>query len=235
MMTISTDNTTSVQHLGIVMDGNRRWAKEHNLPAFAGHKRGVDTLENVGDWCLEHGIKYLTVWAFSTENWDRPKDEVSFLMKLLKEVAVSKVKVFMKKGVRLQVLGRIRELPKETREAIEKAIETTKQNSKVIMNIAINYGGRAEIIDAIKKIVSSGIKSEEITEEKISDFMYNPNLPEPELVIRTGGAERSSGFLLWETPYSEWYYSQKKWPEFDKKEFENALDDFKGRKRNFGK
>lgn len=229
-------NTTehAITHLGIVMDGNRRWAKEHNLPAFAGHKKGVDTLESVGDWCIEKNIPYLTVWAFSTENWNRPKDEVGFLMKLLKEVAITKVKKFMEKGVRLNILGRLHELPKETRDAIEKAIETTKKNTKLIMNIAVNYGGRAEIVDAIQKIVSSNIKPEEITEEKVSEFMYNPALPEPELVIRTGGAERSSGFLLWETPYSEWYFSEKKWPEFDKQEFETAMEDFKGRTRNFG-
>lgn len=229
------DVTTSVTHLGIIMDGNRRWAKERNLPTLLGHKKGVETLENVGDWCIARGIQYLTVWAFSTENWARPKDEISYLMKLMKEVAIKKVSVFMKKGVRLNILGRLSELPNETREAIQKAIETTKNNTKVVMNVAINYGGRGEIIDAIKKIIKEKIDPEKITEQMMSNFMYAPQVPEPDLVIRTGGAERSSGFLMWETPYSEWYYSKKKWPEFDEQELDHALEDFQNRVRNFGK
>lgn len=235
MRYMETQTTQPISHLGIIMDGNRRWAKEHNLPSIVGHKKGVETLENVGDWCIERGIKYLTVWAFSTENWERPKEEVSYLMKLMKEVAISKVSVFMKKGVRLNILGRLAELPKDTQEAIKRAVEKTKENTRVIMNVAINYGGRNEIIDAIKQIVSQKINPEAITEQLVGSFMYAAGIPEPDLVIRTGGAERTSGFLLWETPYSEWFFSKKKWPEFSSDELDRAIEDFRGRKRNFGK
>jgi len=232
---METTNSQPISHLGIIMDGNRRWAKEHNLPSIIGHKKGVETLENLGDWCIDRGIKYLTVWAFSTENWERPKDEVSYLMKLMKEVAISRISVFMQKGVRLNILGRLSELPDGTREAIQKAIDATKENVKVIMNVAINYGGRGEIVDAVKRIVKEKLDPEAVTEKLISSFMYAPETPEPDLVIRTGGAERTSGFLLWETPYTEWYFSQKKWPEFDASELDRAIEDFKARKRNFGK
>lgn len=232
---MQTQATHSLRHLGIIMDGNRRWAKQHHLPSIFGHKKGVETLENVGDWCIKRGIKYLTVWAFSTENWARPKTEISYLMKLMKEVAISKVPVFMKKGVQLNILGRLSELPKGTQEAIHKAVEKTKNNARVVMNVAINYGGRREIIDAIKQLVKERINPSQVTEKLLSSKMYAPHIPEPDLVIRTGGAERTSGFLLWETPYTEWYFSQKKWPEFDEAELDRAIEDFQERTRNFGK
>jgi undecaprenyl diphosphate synthase len=224
-----------VTHLGVIMDGNRRWAKDHNLPSLIGHKRGVETLENVGNWCIARGIKYLTVWAFSAENWNRPEDEISYLMKLMREVAISKVSVFMKKGVKLNILGRLSELPLETQDAIRKAIEKTKNNAKVIMNVAINYGGRNEIVDAVKKIVKEKVKPEKITPELLSSHLYAPEIPDPDLVIRTGGAQRTSGFLLWESHYSEWYFSKQRWPEFSEDELDRAIEDFNGRKRNFGK
>jgi len=224
-----------IAHLGIIMDGNRRWAKDHNLPSIIGHKKGVETLENVGDWCIARGIKYLTVWAFSSENWNRPEDEISYLMKLMREVAISKVSVFMKKGVKLNILGRLSELPLDTQDAIRKAIEKTKNNAKVIMNVAINYGGRNEIVDAVQKIVKEKVGSEKITSELIGSYMYAPGIPEPDLVIRTGGAQRTSGFLLWESHYSEWYFSKQRWPEFSEDELDRALEDFQSRKRNFGK
>lgn len=227
--------TSPIAHLGIIMDGNRRWAKDHNLPSIFGHKKGVETLENVGDWCIARGIKYLTVWAFSSENWSRPEDEISYLMKLMKEVAISKVSVFMKKGVKLNILGRLSELPHETQDAIRKAVEKTKNNAKVIMNVAINYGGRNEILDAIKQIVKEKVESEKITQELVRSHLYAPEIPEPDLVIRTGGEQRTSGFLLWETHYSEWYFSKQRWPEFSEEELDRAIEDFKSRKRNFGK
>lgn len=224
-----------VQHLGIIMDGNRRWANDRGLPSVYGHKKGVDALERAGDLCISREIKYLTVWAFSTENWSRPKKEISYLMKLMKHVAETKVSVFMKQGVRLNVIGRLKQLPAETREAIERAIEKTKKNTRVVMNVAINYGGRAEIVDAVKTLVAKKINPEKITEKFLNSFFYLPEIPEPDLIIRTGGQVRTSGFLPWESEYSEWFFTKTKWPDFGAKELDAALADYSERQRNFGK
>jgi undecaprenyl diphosphate synthase len=228
-------HNSSVQHLGIIMDGNRRWAKANGIPSLIGHKKGGETLKKVGSWCIDHGIKFLTVWAFSTENWNRPKDEISYLMKLLIHFAKQEVQELKRLGVKLQVIGRIKEFPEDVQEALRHAIDETKQNTRVTLNLALNYGGRAEIVDAIKKILKSKIDPESFSEKVMSDYLYVPTLPAPDLVIRTGGVVRTSGFLLWETPYTEWYFSKMRWPEFSEKELDMALLDFAGRQRNFGK
>lgn len=232
-MKTTTDNT--LQHLGIVMDGNRRWAKAHHVPAFFGHRRGVQTLKKVGVWCLDRGIKFLTVWAFSTENWSRPRQEVKFLMRLAKEFAYREVDFLKSKGIQLRILGRIKELPKDTQEALAFAVRETKQNTKAIMNIALNYGGKGEVIDGIKQLIKEKINPEKITEELFGRYLYAPAIPDPDLIIRTGGQERTSGFLLWESTYAEWYFTQKKWPEFNEGELDKAIADYRQRQRNFGK
>jgi len=216
------------------MDGNRRWAQQKGLPTLKGHWAGYQVMKKIGQWCLDRGIKYLTVWAFSTENWKRSKKEVDYLMSLLRRALREEVEVFHKKGVRLNVLGRIEGLPKELQKEVYWAIEKTKKNTKAIFNLAINYGGRAEIVDVVKKIMNKGLKATKINESLIAKYLYSPSLPEPDLVIRTSGELRTSGFLLWESAYSELYFSKKYWPDFSEKDLDEAIEDYQKRERRFG-
>lgn len=222
------------QHIGIIMDGNRRWAKERGLPAFMGHREGVQALKRVGGWCIDNGVKFITVWVFSTENWSRPKEEVSFLMKLIKEAAIKELNWFLKRGTKLNIIGRLKELPQESRDALENLVAKTKNNDKVTLSVGINYGGQAEIIDAVKKIIKQGIKAAKVTEEVIRENLYAPDVPYPDLIIRTSGEQRTSGFLLWEAAYSEYYFTQKHWPDFSGQDMEQAVADYQKRKRRFG-
>ena len=222
------------QHIGIIMDGNRRWAKERGKPTLAGHREGVEALKRVGDWCLSQNIPYLTVWAFSTENWSRPKQEVSYLMKLIKQVAVKEIDEFMKRGAKLNIIGRLHELPEFAREAVEQAMEKTKHNTAITLNVGINYGGRAEIIDAIKKMIAAGITAAKVTEELVRQFLYLPDVPDPDMVIRASGEKRTSGFLLWEMAYAELFFSPSYWPDFGDQQMDQALADYHQRQRRFG-
>lgn len=224
----------TLKHLGIIMDGNRTWAKNQGLPTLQGHKRGYEKMKEVGDWCIEEGIDVLTVYAFSTENWNRSKEEVSYLMKILKNALTKDVDFFKKKNIRLKVIGRISGLSKDIQEAIVKAEEATKNGTRGLLNIAINYGGRAEIVDAVKKIVDQKIKSEDIDEETISNNIYTSGLPNVDLIIRTSGQQRLSGFLLWQSFYSELYFPSVTWPAFSKEDLTEAIDWYTGRERRFG-
>jgi len=224
-----------VNHLGIIMDGNRRWAKENGLPSLEGHRKGYDRLKEVGDWCLARGIKILTVFAFSTENWKRSAEEVGYLMDLL-EMALSKeLDWFKSRQIRLRVLGRREGLRPSILQAIDRAEEETKMNERATICICLNYGGRPEIVDAMKKIVDEGIPSNQITEEIIAHHMYFSDMPDPDLVIRTSGEERISGFLLWEAAYSEFYWCQHHWPAFDESDLDAALAEYVSRQRRYGK
>lgn len=222
------------QHIGIIMDGNRRWAKEKGLPTFEGHRRGYNKIKEVGDWCLARGIKILTVYAFSTENWNRSKEEVNYLMGLLKNLAVREIYFFHKRGVKVKFIGRLSELAQDIGGAIEKIEEKTKNNTRAILNIALNYGGRAEIVDVIKGITKEKISPEEINEELIGKFLYTKDLPDPDFIIRTSGEKRLSGFLLWQGSYSELCFYPAYWPAFSEKDFDECLADFTKRKRRFG-
>jgi len=222
------------QHLGFIMDGNRRWAQERNLPTLEGHRKGYDTFKKVSDWCLDKGVKVMTFWAFSTENWSRPKREVHYLLKLLKLALRREVETLYRKNIRLGVLGQIEKFPQELQKEIRVAVEKTKKNTAGILNLALSYGGRAEIIDAVKKIISKGLKPAEITEAVVTQSMYAPALPDPDYIIRTSGEKRTSGFLLWESAYSELYFCKKYWPDFSKGDLEQALDEYQKRQRRFG-
>ena len=201
---------TNLQHIAVIMDGNRRWAKEKNLPSAMGHKKGVDALKATLRACKDFGIKYLTVYAFSTENWNRKKEEVDFLMELL---AIS---------------------PK-LQKILNNSVETTKNNTGVHLQIAFNYGARDEIVHAVKSIVEQGIKPENITEELISQNLYTKGIPDPDLLIRTGGEKRISNYLLWQIAYSEILVTKQYWPEFDKNSLADAVEEFHSRQRRFGK
>ena len=238
------------QHIGFIIDGNRRWARARGLPIFEGHRRGYEKLKKVGDWCLKRGIKIMTVFVFSTENWRRSKREVAYLMKLLKRALIYEVKKIHKKGIRLQVLGRKEGLPLDLQKAVLRAEKLTKNNKKGILNLALNYGGRAEIIDAVKEIFKKFLerKNKEkfslnelqnflknINEELLAKNLYTKNLPDPDLIIRTSGEQRLSGFLLWQAAYAELYFCSKLWPDFEEEDLEKALKWYVSRERRFGK
>lgn len=225
---------TPIRHLAIIMDGNRRWAKERGLPSLQGHKAGYDTLKTIGDLCLDRGIEVLTVFAFSTENWKRTEEEVGYLMDLIEFALKNELEHFKSRGVRIRVLGRRDGLRPSVLDAINDAEEQTKDLTKGTLCICVNYGGRTEIVDACKQAIADGVSVDDIDEQTISSRMYWPDMPEPELVVRTSGEERVSGFLTWESVYSELYFSKKNWPDFDEAELDAALAEYALRKRRFG-
>lgn len=222
-----------LEHLGIIMDGNRRWAAQHGLRAFLGHAQGKNKVNDVVKWTVKRGIKYLTIWAFSTENWSRGKTKVNYLMSLLRSAFKKDIVNLHEQGIKIQFLGSMEGVPKDIQEGFLQAIELTKNNKKAVLNIAFNYGGQTEIIDAVNKILSSGLKK--ITIPDFKKFLYQPDMPHPDLIIRTSGEMRTSGFLLWESAYSELYFCKSLWPDFSEKDLDLALVDYQKRKRNFGK
>ena len=219
-------------HLGIILDGNRRWAKERGLSSFEGHKRGLEVVKNVIKWCKEKGIKILTLFVFSTENWKRTKTEVNFLMKLAKFAINDNLKELHKAGVKIRVIGQREKLPIFLKKAILKAEELTKNNEGMVLNFALSYGGRAEIIEAIKNIIEKKIAVEKINEDVVKENLWTSDV---DLIIRTGKEQRLSNFLLWQAAYSELYFSPKYWPDFTKEDLDKALTDYSNRQRRLGK
>ncbi len=220
-------------HVAVIMDGNGRWAKERNLPRIVGHKEGVESVREVVRTAREIGVKYLTLFTFSTENWDRPEDEVKGLFNLLETVAKREIKLLLKNGIRLKVIGKRENIPEKTKKVIQEAEEKTKHNNDMFLYLAINYGGRVEIIDAINKILKNGKK--EINERDFRKYLYDPQLPDPDLLIRTSGEMRISNFFLWEIAYTELYFTDKYWPDFRKEDFLKAIEEYSKRERRFGK
>ncbi len=230
---------TNMQHIAIIMDGNRRWAKEKGLPSAVGHKKGVDALKRTVYACDDYGIKYLTVYAFSTENWNRKPEEVDFLMNLLGNTIKNELKELNDNGVVISFLGGLTKLNPKLQEILYHAIDTTKNNDGVHLQIAFNYGARDEIVSAVKNIstmVKSGeIDVSDITEDTISKSLYTKNIPDPDLLIRTGGEIRVSNYLLWQIAYSEILIIDEFWPEFDKNSLAQAVREFYNRNRRWGK
>lgn len=229
---------TGLQHIAIIMDGNRRWAKEKNLPSAFGHKKGVDALKAAMRACDDFGVKYLTVYAFSTENWNRKKEEVDFLMNLLGETIKNELKEMHENGVVINFIGDLTKLNPKLQEILAHAVDVTKNNDGVRLQIAFNYGSRDEIVHAAKaiaqKVQSGEIKIDEITEDMISENLYTKNIPDPDLLIRTGGEMRVSNYLLWQIAYSEFLVTKKYWPEFDKEALADAIKEFNHRQRRYG-
>ncbi len=221
------------QHIAIIMDGNRRWAKNRGLPLPFGHQKGYETFQKIADACLVRGIKYLTVYAFSTENWKRPKREIKILLRLLEQALKKEFKKLQKKKIRLRILGSIERFPKTFQKLIKETTESTSNNTRGVLNVALNYGGRAELINAFKKIIKKNPRK--ITEEDIEENLYTAGEPDPDLIIRTGGVTRLSNFLLWQASYSELYFTNTLWPDFTEHELDLALKEYSFRKRNFGK
>ena len=220
-------------HLGIIIDGNRRWAEEKGLPVFEGHKEGLETVKKTVTWCKERGIKILTLFVFSTENWKRSKKEVGYLMKLLKQ-AFSKenVQQIYKKEIKVRVIGQREGLARLLQKSIKEVEKLTKNNQKMILNFALSYGGRAEIVQAFKNIIKKKLPLKEITEDVVSQNLWTSDL---DLIIRTGKEQRISNFLIWQGAYSELYFSKKYWPDFTEKDLDMILRDFARRQRRFGK
>ena len=226
------------KHIAIIMDGNRRWAKQNNLNYKIGHKKGAETLENIAKYANKIGLKALTVYAFSTENWKRSEEEVGALMLLLRSYLDRFSKDCDVENIRINIIGNINALEEGLKNSIINAMEKTKNNTGVVLNIAINYGGRDEITRAVKKIAEeiteNRIKPEDINEQLIYNYLDTKNQPEPDLIIRTGGEIRLSNFLTWESVYSEFLFMEKYWPDFTEEDLDNAINVFQNRKRNFG-
>lgn len=226
--------STNLQHIAIIMDGNRRWAKENNVPSAIGHKKGVEALKNAVKACHKFGVKYLTVYAFSTENWNRPKDEVDYLMELFALTIKNEFKELHENNVVLNFIGDLSRLSKKLQKIFSDAVNKTKDNTGVRLQIAINYGSRDEIVNAVKRIIGENHSPEEITEELISKELYTSSIPDPDLLIRTGGEMRISNYLLWQIAYSEFLVMKKFWPDFDEEMLSDAIREFNHRQRRYG-
>jgi len=222
------------RHIAIIMDGNGRWAQQRGMPRLLGHRQGYKNLRGVLLDAADLGIQVLTVYAFSAENWRRPGAEVDGLFKLIERAARDELRVLHRNNVRVVVSGRLHEVPASLREALETGSATTRDNQRMIFNLAINYGGRAEIVDAVRAVVAEGLSPGEITEETIRGRLYHPSLPDPDLMIRTAGQARISNFLLWEAAYSEIYTTPTLWPDFGEKDIFAAVLDYQERQRKFG-
>ncbi len=221
------------RHVAIIMDGNGRWAKRRNLPRIIGHRAGAEAVRECIRTALEVGIEYLTLFSFSTENWQRPKEEVQSLMELLKFLLRREVESLSREGVSIRAIGRIHELPEDVRLILEQAMERTRANNKLKLYLALSYGGRAEILDAVNAIVSKGMNN--VDEQTFRRFLYAPELPDPDLLIRTSGEYRISNFLLWQLAYTELYFTDTLWPDFRKEEFLKAIEEYSRRERRFGR
>jgi undecaprenyl diphosphate synthase len=222
-------------HVAIIMDGNGRWARARGLPRLAGHRAGVENLRRVLNACVEFGIQYLTIYAFSTENWNRSPIEVRGLMNILEDVIDRELDELHKNGVQLRHLGRLDRLNPALQKKVLHAVELTQNNQRLVLNIAWNYGGRAEIVYAIQRILADGIAADQVDEALVSHYLYTADCPDPDLIIRTSGELRISNFLIWQSAYSEWYIDPTFWPDFGREELLEALRAFAQRERRFGR
>ena len=221
-------------HVAIIMDGNGRWAKARGLPRLAGHRAGTENLRRIIRACVEFGIRHLTIYAFSTENWGRPEAEVKGLMNILENVIDRELEELHREGVQLRHIGQLAGLSPSTQKKVRHAIELTRNNDRLILNLAFNYGGREEIVHAIQRLMADGVKPEEVSEELISSYLDTAGQPDPDLIIRTSGELRVSNFLIWQGAYTELYVTPTFWPDFDREELRQALIHYGSRERRFG-
>jgi len=228
------DISSLPKHIAIIMDGNGRWAQRRGLPRVAGHKRGVDTVRRVAEQCRLLNIPVLTLYAFSDENWGRPRDEVGFLMDLLGTFLKAEIATMKTNGIRFRTIGRIDRLPASAQTWIERAKSETKEGAGMVLNLALSYGGRGEILEAIRRMHSANSGSVGLTEEMFSSFLDTAGLPDPDLIIRTSGEKRISNFLLWQAAYAELHFTDTLWPDFEEQDLLEALLDYQGRQRRFG-
>ena len=223
------------QHIAIIMDGNGRWAKKRGMPRLYGHSAGVEALRGIIKACVEFGVKYLTIYAFSTENWGRPEDEVNGLEKLFHQAFTNEFLELRKEGVRIIHLGQREGIPQDLLDEIDEAVEQSKDNDRLVLSVGLNYGSRNEIMHAVRRMIADGVKPEDVTEKSISDYLFTAGTPDPDLVIRTSGEQRLSNFLLWQTAYSEWEFPETLWPDFNREELLKAIYEYSKRDRRFGK
>lgn len=228
------DQKNLPHHIGFIIDGNRRWAKEKGLPNFMGHKKGIERVDEIVKYAQDLGVKIVTIYAFSTENWKRSGNEVSYLMNLFEDFAINKIKDVNKRGMKIRVLGDLQKLPLSLKKVLKKIMKLTNDNQKIIVNVALNYGGRDEIIRTLHKLTVLKIKPNEITEELINQNLDTAGLPDPDLIIRTSGEQRLSNFLIWQATYSELYFPKIYWPDFDKNQLDLAILEFQNRQRRLG-
>lgn len=225
-----------IQHVALIMDGNRRWAREKHLPTLIGHDRGINRIEKIVTHAQNLGIPYITFWAFSTENWNRNRDEVLYLLNLFRKLFKGKMlKKILKNNGKVRVIGNLIAFPEDIREEIKNIVEISKNNTGIQITIALNYGGRDEIVHAVQQIISDKVDKISITTDLISQYLYTKNQPDPDLIIRTGGAQRLSGYLPWQSVYSELYFTDSYWPDFDERAFDKAVHEYEQRERRFGK
>ncbi|MBR2578934.1 MAG: isoprenyl transferase [Clostridia bacterium] len=232
------DSNNLPKHIGIIMDGNRRWAKKHHLPIGVGHSKGAETFKKLAIYCNKIGIENVTFYAFSTENWKRSESEVSALMSLFKKYINDVLNKFGDENIKIKFIGDISKFPEDIKKGIENVESKTASKTGLNLSVAVNYGSRAEITKAAReiseKVLAGGLKPEEITEETVGEHLYTKDLPDLDLVIRTAGEQRLSNFLLWQAAYSEFYFSEVLWPDFDEKEFDKAIENYLKRTRKFG-
>ncbi|KUK91582.1 MAG: undecaprenyl diphosphate synthase [Marinimicrobia bacterium 46_43] len=223
------------KHVGFIVDGNRRWAKEKSLPTFAGHKKGAERIEEIVKYAQELGIKIITIYAFSTENWKRAEEETSYLMELFETYASNKMGEANNLGIQIRILGDLQDLPDSLQETLSKLVVLTRDNEKMIVNLALNYGGRDELVRTFRKLLLVNITASELTEELININLDTAGLPDPDMIIRTSGEQRLSNFLPWQSTYAELYFPKVHWPDFDKKQLDIAMEEFQRRQRRMGK
>lgn len=221
-------------HVAIIMDGNGRWAQERGLPRLSGHRAGTENLREVIEACAEFGIDYLTIYAFSTENWKRPSEEIQGLMRIFKTMLDRELMNLHKNGVQLRHLGKLDRIDKELQKKVKEAIQLTEDNKTLILNVAFNYGGRDEILQAVKHLLIDGLEPDELNDEIFKNYLYTADSPDPDLIIRTSGEYRCSNFLIWQGAYSEWYFTKTYWPDFNREELHKALVAYNDRDRRYG-
>jgi undecaprenyl diphosphate synthase len=235
MPEIESKNSNIPIHVGIIMDGNRRWAKERNLPTFEGHAIGYEKMKKLPGWFFSRGVKILSLFAFSTENWNRQPVEVNYLMKLLeKAVEINLLELAKKNNYKILISGRIEELPGDLPAKCLEIMKETKANNRGIINICLNYGGRAEIVDAMRKMIKNKVEPEQVHEGMIKKYLYQTDLSDPDIIVRTSGEERLSGFLTWQSVYSELFFIKKYWPDFEELDVDVILREYAERKRRHG-
>jgi undecaprenyl diphosphate synthase len=216
------------------MDGNGRWALARGLPRLAGHRAGTENLRRIIEACIEFGIPYLTIYAFSTENWGRPEEEVQGLMKIFEDVIDRELQELHDQGVQLRHIGRLDRLDPAFRNKVLHAVDYTRENSRLVLNVAFNYGGRDEIVNAIQHMIQDGVRPEDVTDGLVSQYLFTVGVPDPDLIIRTSGELRGSNFLIWQGAYSEWLFPEVYWPDFDKEQLRLALEEYGHRERRYG-
>jgi len=221
-------------HIAVIMDGNGRWAASRGLPRIMGHRAGTENLRAIIRACVEFGIQYLTIYAFSTENWSRPEDEVQGLMMILEDVIDNELEELHREGVRIRHVGRPEGFTPRLREKVQRAVETTRQNQRLVLCVAFNYGGRDELVYAIQNMIRDGLQPEQICEDTVGRYLFTSGVPDPDLIIRTSGELRASNFLIWQGAYAEWYFPEVNWPDFDKEQLRQALFVYAARDRRFG-